>query len=391
MIDRQRLGLVSALGLTQTLAWASSYYLPAIIADRMARDTGVSTTWIFAAFSISLAISGLLGPRVGRTIDLLGGRGVLAVSNLIFAAGLVLLAVAQGPVTLAMAWLVLGMGMGLGLYDTAFATLGRIYGETARGAITGITLIAGFASTIGWPLTAWGAEALGWRDTCLAWAIAHIVIGLPLNLLFIPKAAKPPASAQKAALPQIAMDRTMWLLAFAFAAGWTVSTAMAAHLPRILEAAGATTVQAVAAGALIGPAQVAARVLEASFLSRFHPLLSARLSTLTHPIGAALLLLGGGGLFSSAFTLLHGAGNGILTIARGTVPLAVFGPENYGYRLGLIGAPARITQAAAPLLFGVLIERWGAGVLYVSSALCLCACLSLALVRPTSSGSAATP
>lgn len=217
MIDRQRLGLVSALGLTQTLAWASSYYLPAIIADRMARDTGVSTTWIFAAFSISLAISGLLGPQVGRTIDLLGGRGVLAVSNLIFAAGLVLLAVSQGSVTLAMAWLVLGMGMGLGLYDTAFATLGRIYGEAARGAITGITLIAGFASTIGWPLTAWGAEALGWRDTCLAWAVAHIVIGLPLNLLFIPKAAKPPASAPMAALPQIAMDRTMWLLASAFA------------------------------------------------------------------------------------------------------------------------------------------------------------------------------
>ena len=387
MIDRQRLGLVSALGLTQTLAWASSYYLPAIIADRMARDTGVSPTWIFAAFSISLATSGLLGPRVGRTIDLLGGRGVLAVSNLILATGLLLLAVAQGPLTLAVAWLVLGMGMGLGLYDTAFATLGRIYGDTARGAITGISLIAGFASTIGWPLTAWGAEALGWRATCLAWAVAHITIGLPLNLLFIPKAAKPPASVEKTALPRIAMDRTMWLLAFAFAAGWTVSTAMAAHLPRILEAAGATTVQAVAAGALIGPAQVAARVLEAGFLSRFHPLLSARLSTLTHPIGAALLLIGGGGLFSSAFTLLHGAGNGILTIARGTVPLAVFGPENYGYRLGLIGAPARITQAAAPLLFGVLIERWGSGVLYVSSALCLCACVSLVMVGPILSGS----
>ena len=225
MIDRQRLGLVSALGLTQTLAWASSYYLPAIIADRMARDTGVSPTWIFAAFSISLATSGLLGPRVGRTIDLLGGRGVLAVSNLILATGLLLLAVAQGPLTLAVAWLVLGMGMGLGLYDTAFATLGRIYGDTARGAITGISLIAGFASTIGWPLTAWGAEALGWRATCLAWAVAHITIGLPLNLLFIPKAAKPPASVEKTALPRIAMDRTMWLLAFAFAAGWTVSTA----------------------------------------------------------------------------------------------------------------------------------------------------------------------
>ena len=138
--------------------------------------------------------------------------------------------------------------------------------------------------------------------------------------------------------------------------------------------------QAVAAAALIGPAQVAARLLEAGFLSRFHPLVSARLSTITHPIGAALLLAGGGWL-AMPFTLLHGAGNGILTIARGTVPLAVFGPENYGYRLGVLGAPARIMQAAAPLAFGALIEAYGSGALYFTSALCLAACAALLAVR----------
>jgi MFS family permease len=117
----------------------------------------------------------------GRTIDLVGGRGVLAASNLIFAAGLCLLAMAHGPVMLSLGWIVMGAGMGIGLYDAAFATLGRLYGETARSSITGITLIAGFASTIGWPLTAWGAETFGLRETCLAWATAHIVLGLPLN------------------------------------------------------------------------------------------------------------------------------------------------------------------------------------------------------------------
>ena len=155
---------------------------------------------------------------------------------------------------------------------------------------------------------------------------------------------------------------------------------MAAHLPRILEAAGATTTQAVAAAALVGPAQVAARLLEAGFLSRYHPLVSARLSTITHPLGTGLLLVGGG-LMASPFTLLHGAGNGILTIARGTVPLAVFGPANYGYRLGLLGAPARIAQAGAPLLFGLLIEKYGAGALVVSSALCLAALFALCRVH----------
>ena len=136
----------------------------------------------------------------------------------------------------------------------------------------------------------------------------------------------------------------MVLLAFAFAAAWSVTGAMAAHLPRILEAAGATTVQAVAAGALIGPAQVLARIVEASFLSRYHPLVSTRLACLTHPIGAVILALAGGGA-ASVFAIFHGAGNGILTIARGTLPLAIFGPQNYGYRLGIIGAPARMAQA----------------------------------------------
>ena len=164
----------------------------------------------------------------------------------------------------------------------------------------------------------------------------------------------------------------MILLAFAFAAAWSVTGAMAAHLPRILEAAGATANQAVFAGALIGPAQVLARIFEASFLSRYHPLISTRLACMTHPIGAAILALAGGGA-ASVFAIFHGTGNGILTIARGTLPLAIFGPENYGYRLGLIGAPARMAQAAAPLAFGLLIERMGSRILIVSSALSLAA------------------
>ena len=375
----QRWPVIAGLGTTQTLAWASSYYLIAILAPAMARDTGSSQTGVFAAFSASLLISALLGPRVGRTIDRFGGREVLGVSNLLFAAGLGLLALAHTLPVLWLGWLVIGAAMGLGLYDSAFATLGRMYGQTARSAITGITLIAGFASTVGWPLTAWGEATLGWRGTCAAWAIAHIILGLPLNLWLLPKLRLVQASGATSEKPHMPMDRSMWLLGFAFAAGWVVSTAMAAHLPRLLEAAGATTAQAIAAAALIGPVQVAARVLEASFLSRFHPLVSARLSTLTHPIGAALLLAGGGWL-AMPFTLLHGAGNGILTIARGTVPLAVFGPENYGYRLGLIGAPARILQAGAPIAFGLLIDRYCAQALLFSSFACLAATSALVAV-----------
>ena len=180
--------------------------------------------------------------------------------------------------------------------------------------------------------------------------------------------------------PHIPIDRTMIVLAFVFAAAWTVTGAMAAHLPRLMEAAGATATQAVFAGALMGPAQVAGRIFEASFLSRYHPLVSTKLACITHPIGAAILALAGGGA-ASVFAVFHGSGNGILTIARGTLPLAIFGPENYGYRLGIIGAPARMAQAAAPLLFGLLIEAMGARVLIVSSALSISALLALFLLR----------
>jgi MFS family permease len=380
----RQLPIILALGTTQTLAWASSYYLPAILADPIGRDLGISSNWIFAAFSASLVISALLGPRVGRQIDLFGGRPVLSMSNVTLAGGLALLGATYSIPVLVAAWILLGIGMGFGLYDAAFAALGRIYGDNAHRAITGITLLAGFASTVGWPLTAWGLETIGWRETCFAWAAAHILIGLPINWLMLPSVKGAKAAAATAIKPQIPIDRTMVLLAFAFAAAWSVTGAMAAHLPRILEAAGATTVQAVSAGALIGPAQVLARIVEASFLSRYHPLVSTRLACLTHPIGAVILGLAGGGA-ASVFALFHGAGNGILTIARGTLPLAIFGPQNYGYRLGIIGAPARMAQAIAPLAFGLLIDRMGSRILIVSSALSLAALVALFMLRKDAS------
>src|ERR1700735_3393730 len=209
----RQLPIILALGTTQTLAWASSYYLPAILADPIARDLGVSSNWIFAAFSASLVISALLGPRVGRQIDLFGGRPVLSMSNLTLAAGLALLGATYSIPVLVVAWLVLGVGMGLGLYDAAFAALGRIYGDAARRSITGITLLAGFASTVGWPLTAWGLDSIGWRDTCLAWAAAHLLLGLPLNYFMLPAVQGAKAAAAAASKPRIPTDRTMILLA----------------------------------------------------------------------------------------------------------------------------------------------------------------------------------
>ncbi len=358
--------VVAALGTSQTLAWASTYYVPAILAEPIARDIGVAQSTVFAVFSGSLLLSAALGPMVGRHIDRVGGRGMLAWSNIAIAIGLVLLGLTQNLATLMLAWAVLGVGMAMGLYDPAFAALARLYGGEARGAITGVTLFAGFASTIGWPVSAYLSATIGWQGACFVWAALHIVLGLPLNRLVLP--APPPhppatgpalASAPEAPIAGRAPPRhAMAVLAFVFAATWFVTAALAAHLPALLRMSGSTAEAAIAAAALVGPAQVAARLIEFSLLRRLHPLVSARLAAVLHPIGAALLVALGAPA-ASLFALLHGAGNGMLTIAKGTLPLALFGPAGYGHRSGLLSVPARGTQAAAPFLFGLLLESGG--------------------------------
>lgn len=347
----------------------------------MAATLGVSRQWIFAAYSGSLLITALLGPAVGRYIDRHGGRGVLSLSNLVIAAGLVALAMASGPVTLLLAWAILGVAMALGLYDAAFATLTSIYRHEARGAITGITLFAGFASTVSWPVSAVLNDMIGWQGACLVWAAVNLVVALPLNWFLLPKArpAAPSSAGQEAKIGW-SPRREMILLAFVFAAGWFVAGAMGAHLPGLLQQAGASPVEAIAAAALVGPAQVAARIAEFAFLRRLHPLFSARISTVLHPLGVGLLALLGPPAVA-VFAVLHGAGNGMLTIARGTLPLALFGPQGYGERTGLLSAPARLAQALSPLAFGLLLDRFGWQSLFVSAALCLAAFAALLFLR----------
>lgn len=379
--------VVTLLGITQTLAWASSYYIAALLAAPIARELGLREPTVFLAFSLALVVSAFVGPWAGRTIDRRGGRQLLMGTNLVFAAGLAGLGLAQGPWTLFAAWVVLGLAMGTGLYEAAFATLVRLYGHDARGAITGVTLFAGFASTVGWPLTAWMETAHGWRGACFGWAALHLALGLPLNaalpkagaLASAPSAPAQPAAAQEEAEPQHPMLVSA-VLSFVFAVAWFTSTAMAAHLPRLMQALGASLAVAVAVGALVGPAQVAGRLLEFGVLRRVHPLLSARLANLAHPIGALALLFAGPAL-APVFALLHGAGNGILTIAKGTLPLVFFGPQGYGARQGWLMLPGRVAQAFAPFAFGLALDHWGAASLWLSTALGLVAFAALMLLK----------
>ncbi|MBR0684118.1 MFS transporter [Roseomonas eburnea] len=373
--------IIVALGIGQTLGYASTYYLPAILAGPMAQDMGLPLWAIFAGLSGALVIASILAPIVGRIVDAHGGRRVLLASSLLFAAGLMLLSRADGVGGLAAGWTVIGIGMACGLYDVAFSTLAGLFGRGARGPITGITLIAGFASTIGWPFTAWIAEAFGWREACQAWAALHLLVGFALyaGLPGRANAAAPDASSPTdGGGPR----RAMAMLAFVFAAQGVVNSGIGTHLPGLLMAAGATPAAAIAAAALLGPAQVAARLAEFGLMRRMHPLVSARVATMAHPAGVAALLVGGPAA-APLFAALHGGGSGLLSISRGALPLALFGPAGYGRRQGLIVAPANAAVAAAPLVIGLGLEAGGpSAVLVLTTILAGLATVSLLALRP---------
>ncbi len=331
---------------------------------------------MFGAFSVSLIVMALFGPACGRVVDAGKGRGLLVASNVVLAAGLAWLGLAHGAAGLFLAWIVLGIAMAMGLYDSAFAVLVRLYGESARSAITGITLIAGFASTVGWPLTAWLAENYGWRGACFAWAAINLLIALPLNRLCLPlPAASPEKKALETDAPQ-PHGRAFALVSIFFAMTAFVTSAMAAHLPNLLLATGIGSAAALVASSLLGPAQVVARITEflAARRYRVHPLLVARVATAAHPAGALVLgALAGTPLGGILFAVIHGAGNGLITIARGTLPLAIFGAAGYGARQGWLSTLGRVMQALAPYAFGLVLDGYG-----VAAALVLSGALSLA-------------
>ncbi len=376
-----KLIVVSMIGIAQTIAWASTYYLPAVLAVPIARDFGLRSSDLFGLFSLALIVAALAGPFAGRLIDRWGGKPVLGGTSLLFAFCLALMANATAVWHLVLAWLGIGIGIASGLYEAAFATVVRLYGQQARSSITGITLIAGFASTIGWPLTSYLEVTYDWRTACLIWAALNALVCLPLyGCLPQEPRAMAPLKTHKPTVQQARnSDARIWLLSFVFAATGFTSAAMAAHLPGLLQAAGISAASAILVGMLIGPSQVGARLLEFTFLKKLKPLFSAKLAVAMHPIGAMLLLVLGAP-FAMIFGVLHGAGNGMLTIVKGALPLDIFGTNGYGERQGVLMAPARISQALAPWLFGIVVAHWGASALFLTSLFGVLSLVSLQLL-----------
>lgn len=358
-----RLVVIAAVGVAQILAWGSSYYLVAVLAKPVVEATGWPLSWVVGGLSLGLLVSGLIARSVGRLIDRHGGRPVLTGSAVLLAAGLVVVGLAPNlPLYLA-GWVVIGAGMGSGLYDPAFSALGRLYGEDARSAITQLTLFGGFSSTLCWPLSAFLVAHAGWRGACLTYAAILLAVVLPLYLVCLPReAASTAAGRSKTARggPGQARpgDRLVFLvLAAGFTLAYAIMTIVAVHLLTLLQALGLTLAAAVGLGALLGPSQVGARVLEMALARNTHPVWSLLASTVLVAIGLAMLAAAP--VTAAVGIVLYGSGSGIRSIVRGTVPLALFGPEGYAILMGRLGLPTLLATAVSPSIGAFLLDRFG--------------------------------
>jgi MFS family permease len=364
---------IVSLGFTQIISWGTTLYALGVLGKPIAADTGWSQSLVFGGLTVGLLVSGAVSASVGRFLDRRGGRPAMSVGSILVTVGLVLLAMVHDPYSYLAVWAFLGLAMRLTLYDAAFAALVQVTPSRGRRAISYLTLFGGLASTVFWPIGHALNAAYGWRTTLLIFAAINLLACLPLHWLGLARRETPEQAeyahatgneAQQAGHPLEGTTRTVAMVLFGAvaAASAVVIGALAVHLVPILEATGLAATAAVFLASLKGVAQVAGRVWDLTLARRWHPLDVGRVSVLLTPLAFAVLMASGANFWTAlAFTLLFGVSNGLVTIVRGAVPLALFGPKGYGEILGILATPYLVLAALAPAAFALVVERYGYG------------------------------
>jgi hypothetical protein len=352
-------GFITALGIAQIISWGSLFYAIGVLGSAMRRDIGVSELFLFTTFTLSLLVSGTLAPRVGRLIDGRGGRFVLSVGSVLGAAAMLTLALAHHAAVMVAGWLIAGAAMAFCLYDPAFATLGQHTGNRYRRAVTLLTLFGGFASTVFWPLSHLLMEAWGWRATLAIYAGLHAFVCLPIHRFFVPRRFKAlpheGVASEPERSPALGDPRLAWLTA-SFAAATFVFGVIAVHLISLLTTAGLTPAQAVTVSMLVGPMQVAGRVIELGFSGRVRAVTVGLVAfSLMLAALVALIAVDGFGAAALLFVVAYGCGNGVLTIVKGTAPAELFGRTGFGSLLGYLSRAGLYAKALAPAAFTGLL------------------------------------
>jgi MFS family permease len=381
---------VNALGITQITAWGTSFYCLGVLAKPIATETGWATSTIFLGFSVALVTMGVISTSVGRLIDRIGGRIVMSVGTVIVSLGLFGLAQVRDIATYYAAWVVVGVGMRCCLYDAAFAALVQVVPSRGRAAISYLTLYGAYASTVFWVVGHYLNQAYGWRGTLMLFAAINLVICLPLNWLGLSwresgtaAATKTPAASPDGPVLQ-GQRRVVGIALFALIMSLNgfVFGVISLQLVPLLEAAGLVGAVAVWVASLKGHGQFGGRLVEIFFARNLKAMTVARIAIGVLPPCLVLLMLARGELsLLVAFTLLLGASQGVITIVRGAVPLALFGAEGYGAVLGLIATPILLVNAFSPALFALIVDQigWHNG-LYVLLGCSILTCIAIELM-----------
>ena len=364
---------VNALGITQITAWGTSFYCLGVLAKPIANETGWAISTIFLGFSVALVVMGLLSTWVGRLIDRIGARAVMSIGTVIVSAGLLGLSQVRDVATYLAAWAVLGVGMRCCLYDAAFAALVQAVPSRGRLAISYLTLYGAYASTVFWVIGHYLNEAHGWRGTLIIFAAINLAVCLPLNWLGLSRrepATEPASETATTKAAEASPDgpllegrlRLVGIVLFALIMSLNgfVFGVVSLQLVPLLEAAGLAGATAVWVASLKGHGQFAGRLVEIFFGRNLRAMTVARIAIGVLPPALLLLMVARGELWLLvAFTLLLGASQGVITIVRGAVPLALFGTQGYGAVLGLIATPILLVNAFSPTLFALIVDQVG--------------------------------
>ena len=358
---------VSVLAVTQILAWGMIFYPPVLTLPLIAADRGWSLSFAMSGFSVGLLSAGCVAPCFGILIDRYGGHRVMSLGSILGALGLFGLVHANERISYIAIWMVLGVAMSASLYDSAFATLARIFGRQARRPITMLAIAGGFASTVSWPMTHLLTDAIGWRGTYLVFGGLLALLAAPLHLLALPRSCAEPEAASpetaKAPVGPLRRKRTsVVLIAAVFAANAFIFSGLSAHLLAIFNRLGLEAGTAVAIGALAGPSQVIARLAEFLFARNVHPLWIARFAVVMllaafTVLALSVALFGFSASVAAVFIMMFAVTNGLMSVARGSVPLALFGSAGYGKLIGRMAVPQLVMQSAAPLVLTFVAER----------------------------------
>lgn len=361
--------VTSILGFTQILLWGASYFLLSVLSKDIMRDTGWSYQMVYGCLSLSLLISGLLLPRIGKMIHTKTHNHALFYTGLVMAAGLVITGLAGSYWLFAAGWCVIGIAMGMGLYDALFASLGKLYGARANRAIVYVTLIASLAPSISWALSSRLLTHVGWRNTCFVYAAILVVTIFPLHRYVFPPLE---TTAPKAVSGTVPVNRIFYLLAISFTIGAVMTTGLVVHLIDILLEKKMPMSTVLMIAAFLGPSQAAARTLELVIRNR-NAIEMAFISTFAMLLGLLLLFY-----FPISGVIIFGVGNGMRSVLRGTLPLYLYGKDIYPLVIGKLARMPLIAQAATPFIGGFIIQQWGTHCLIY--ALCMLALINISLI-----------